>query len=115
MSGNPPSAPCSKPVHDFTGRKLSLDDKKIVLKRLIKDMFYIIRKTVQDLVPKSIMFFMVDHVKKNLKRELLKQMPEIYNHEAARDLLSEAKEIAVGRCEATEMLQVRFSMMKIDF
>lgn len=63
----------------------------------------IVRKTIQDAVPKAIMHFLVNHVKDNLQSELVSQL---YKHEMLEGLLSESEQIALRRKEAAEMLDV---------
>merc|ERR1712020_36170 len=52
-----------------SGRKLSEREKRDceVIERLIKSYFYIVRKSIQDSVPKAIMHFLVSYVKNNLQ------------------------------------------------
>lgn len=71
--------------------------------RLIKSYFYIIRKSIQDAVPKAIMHFLVNYVKDNLQSELV---THLYKSENAEDFLNESDHIAVRRKEAADMLKV---------
>ena len=45
-----------------------------VIERLIKSYFYLVRKMIQDSVPKAIMHFMVNYVKDNLQSELVSSL-----------------------------------------
>ena len=74
-----------------------------VSERLIKSYFYIVRKSIQDKVPKAVMHFLVNHVKDNLQSELVKHL---YRQDHIEDLLSESPEVAQRRKEAAEMLKV---------
>lgn len=72
--------------------------------RLIKSYFYIVRKSIQDSVPKAIMHFLVNFVKDNLQSELV---THLYKSEKAEDLLNESDHVAIRRQEASDMLKVR--------
>ena len=71
--------------------------------RLIKSYFYIVRKSIQDSVPKAIMHFLVNFVKDNLQSELVSSL---YKQDQIQVLLSESEHIGQRRKEAAEMLQV---------
>lgn len=71
--------------------------------RLIKSYFYIVRKSIQDSVPKAIMHFLVNYVKDNLQSELV---THLYKSDHAEALLNESEHIAVRRKEAADMLKV---------
>jgi len=73
-----------------------------VIERLIKSYFYIVRKSIQDCVPKAIMHFLVNYVKDNLQSELVSSL---YKQEEISSLLSESEHIGQRRKEAAEMLQ----------
>lgn len=75
-----------------------------ISERLIKSYFYIVRKSIQDSVPKAIMHFLVNYVKDNLQSELV---THLYKSENAEDFLNESGHIAVRRKEAGDMLKVR--------
>ena len=99
--------------------------------RLIKSYFYIVRKSIQDSVPKAIMHFLVSYVKNNLQSELGMYtcnftefllfinivifrlinfiyflVSSLYKQEEISSLLSESEHIGQRRKEAAEMLQV---------
>lgn len=71
--------------------------------RLIKSYFYIVRKSIQDSVPKAIMHFLVNYVKDNLQSELV---THLYKSDHAEQLLNESDHIAIRRREAADMLKV---------
>lgn len=79
-----------------------------VIERLIKSYFYIIRKNIQDSVPKAIMHFLVNFVKDNVQSELV---THLYKSERAEEYLNESEHIAVRRKEASDMLKVSFIMI----
>ncbi|XP_011150522.1 dynamin-1-like protein isoform X2 [Harpegnathos saltator] len=87
-----------------TSRKLSDREQQDcdVIERLIKSYFYIVRKSIQDSVPKAVMHFLVNYVKDNLQSELV---THLYKSDQAEVLLNESKHIAVRRKEAADMLK----------
>lgn len=119
-ASRPSSAPGSavqSPVHQKKGlnllpevptqtpmRKLSAREQRDcnVIERLIKAYFLIVRKGIQDSVPKAIMHFLVNYVKDNLQSELVSQL---YKKEEISMLLDESEHIAARRKEGHEMLQ----------
>ncbi|XP_078595347.1 dynamin-1-like protein isoform X19 [Branchiostoma floridae x Branchiostoma japonicum] len=85
-------------------RKLSPREQRDceVIERLIKSYFLIVRKNIQDSVPKAIMHFLVNFVKDNLQSELVSQL---YKTDFFSDLLQESDQIGTRRKEAAEMLK----------
>ncbi|XP_030827871.1 dynamin-1-like protein [Strongylocentrotus purpuratus] len=85
-------------------RKLSSREQRDVdvIKRLIQSYFLIVRKNIQDSVPKSIMHFLVNHVQDNLQSELVGQL---YRQKEIDTLLNESEHMAQRRKDAQEMLQ----------
>jgi len=67
----------------------------------------IVRKNIQDSVPKAIMHFLVNFIKDNLQSELVSQL---YKKEEQDTLLEESEHIAQRRKEALEMVQVGSSV-----
>ncbi len=95
-----------QPTLATTTRKLSPREQRDceVIERLIKSYFLIVRKNIQDSVPKAVMHFLVNYIKDNLQSELV---THLYKHEQFKDLLAESEQIAVRRKEAADMLKVR--------
>ncbi|GAB6021468.1 UAA transporter [Chamberlinius hualienensis] len=87
-----------------TSRKLSQREQRDcdVIERLIRSYFLIVRKNVQDSIPKAIMHFLVNYVKDNLQSELV---THLYKHDHFQTLLQESEHVAVRRKEAGEMLK----------
>ncbi|XP_049864889.1 dynamin-1-like protein isoform X9 [Pectinophora gossypiella] len=91
-------------VPSHTSRKLSEREQHDcdVIERLIKSYFYIVRKSIQDSVPKAVMHFLVNYVKDNLQSELV---THLYKSDHAETLLNESEHIAQRRKEAADMLK----------
>ncbi|XP_054005658.1 dynamin-1-like protein isoform X2 [Hylaeus anthracinus] len=87
-----------------TSRKLSDREQRDcnVIERLIKSYFYIVRKSIQDSVPKAVMHFLVNYVKDNLQSELV---THLYKSDHAEVLLNESEHVAIRRKEAADMLK----------
>ncbi|XP_045492569.1 dynamin-1-like protein isoform X4 [Colias croceus] len=73
-----------------------------LVEKLIKSYFYIVRKSIQDSVPKAVMHFLVNYVKDNLQSELV---THLYKSDQAESLLNESEHIAQRRKEAADMLK----------
>ncbi|XP_043192796.1 dynamin-1-like protein [Amphibalanus amphitrite] len=112
-NGAAPSTPAGTPgkpvnllpeVPSQPGRKLSEREQRDceVIERLIKSYFYIVRKSIQDTVPKAIMHFLVNYVKDNVQSELVSKL---YSPSEIDTLLSESPHIAQRRRESAEMLR----------
>lgn len=91
---------CSR---EWDGNNNDNNGNRTSAERLIKSYFYIVRKSIQDKVPKAVMHFLVNHVKDNLQSELVKHL---YRTDEIDTFLSESPEIAQRRKEAAEMLKV---------
>ena len=74
----------------------------VFAERLIKSYFYIVRKSIQDSVPKAVMHFLVNYVKDNLQSQLVSSL---YKQEEISSLLSESEHVGQRRKEAAEMLK----------
>ncbi|XP_029698052.1 dynamin-1-like protein isoform X1 [Takifugu rubripes] len=85
-------------------RKLTAREQRDceVIERLIKSYFLIVRKNIQDSVPKAVMHFLVNHVKDCLQSELVGQL---YKSALLNDLLTESEDMAQRRNEAADMLK----------
>lgn len=93
-----PEVPTQTPTKKLSAREQRDCD---IIERLIKSYFLIVRKNIQDSVPKAIMHFLVNHVQDNLQSELVSQL---YRKEEISQLLEESEHIAARRKEASEML-----------
>jgi hypothetical protein len=71
-----------------------------IIKSLIDSYFSIVRKNYIDMVPKTIMYFLVNHVKDEIQNELVS---ELYRESEVGFLMKEAKDIAVRRMTCLEM------------
>jgi dynamin 1-like protein len=71
-----------------------------VIKYLIDSYFSIVRKNFIDMVPKTIMYFLVNHVRDSLQNELVS---ELYRDAEMGVLLQEAEDIATRRQTCNEM------------
>ncbi|KAG7281284.1 hypothetical protein CRUP_030967 [Coryphaenoides rupestris] len=75
-----------------------------VIQRLIKSYFLIVRKSIQDSVPKAVMHFLVNFVKERLQSELVGQL---YKQSLLVELLVESPDTAQQRSEVAHMLEPR--------
>lgn len=92
------------PINQSSRRLTDKEQKDCdVIERLIKSYFYIVRKSIQDSVPKAVMHFLVNFVKDNVQSELV---THLYKSEKADEFLNESDHISVRRKEASDMLQV---------
>ena len=71
-----------------------------IIKSLIGSYFSIVRKNYIDMVPKTIMYFLVNHVKDELQNELVS---ELYREAEVGHLMKEAEDIALRRKTCVEM------------
>ncbi|XP_071387391.1 dynamin-1-like protein isoform X2 [Centroberyx affinis] len=85
-------------------RKLSTREQRDceVIQRLIKCYFLIVRKIIQDSVPKTVMHFLVNFVKERLQSELVGQL---YKQPLLQELLIESQDTAQQRTEVAQMLE----------
>uniref|UniRef100_A0A7N6B2Q8 Interferon-induced GTP-binding protein Mx n=1 Tax=Anabas testudineus TaxID=64144 RepID=A0A7N6B2Q8_ANATE len=89
-------------------RKLSAREQRDceVIQRLIKCYFLIVRKSIQDSVPKTVMHFLVNFVKEHLQSELVGQL---YKQPLLQELLIESQDTAQQRTEVAQMLEVKLT------
>jgi dynamin 1-like protein len=71
-----------------------------VIKSLIESYFKVVRKNFIDMVPKTIMFFLVNHVKDAMQNELVS---ELYREAEIDVLMKEAEDVAQRRQTCSEM------------
>lgn len=73
-----------------------------LIKNLIVNYFKIVRKNIQDTVPKAIMHFLVNWIKENIQSELVSHL---YREDLFESLLEESPHVASKRKQTAEMLQ----------
>ncbi|KAM8964772.1 dynamin-1-like protein isoform 1-T2 [Sarcophilus harrisii] len=73
-----------------------------IIRRLLQSYFLIVRKNIQDSVPKTVMHFLVNYVKEHLQSELVGQL---YKAQLLEGLLTESENMAQQRNEAASMLK----------
>ncbi len=71
-----------------------------IIKSLIQSYFDIVKKNFTDMVPKTIMHFLVNSFKENLQNELVK---ELYREDIMVDLMRETDDVATRRKACKEM------------
>ncbi|KAL2905895.1 Dynamin-related protein 3A [Bienertia sinuspersici] len=72
-------------------------------KLLVSSYFDIVRKIIEDSVPKAIMHFLVNHTKRELHNVLIRKL---YRENLFEEMLQEPGEVAAKRKHARETLQV---------
>ncbi|XVF48247.1 hypothetical protein PTKIN_Ptkin03bG0174700 [Pterospermum kingtungense] len=75
----------------------------IITKMLVQSYFDIVRKNIQDSVPKAIMHFLVNHTKRNLHNTLIQIL---YRENLFEELLQEPDEFVARRKHLQELLRV---------
>ncbi|KAI9191458.1 hypothetical protein LWI28_008696 [Acer negundo] len=75
----------------------------IVTKLMLRSYHDIVRKNIQDLVPKAIMHFLVNHTKRNLHNTFIRKL---YRENQIEELLEEQEDIAANRKHAHEVFSV---------
>ena len=81
-----------------------------IIKSLVESYFNIVRKNFIDFVPKTIMYFLVNHVKDSMQNELVS---ELYREAEVGTLLQEAEDIATRRQTCVEMKELLSKAMDI--
>jgi len=81
-----------------------------IIKSLIESYFSIVRKNYIDSVPKTIMYFLVNHVKDELQNELVS---ELYREAEIGNLMREADDIAQRRRTCVEMKELLEKALEI--
>ncbi|EOY29297.1 hypothetical protein QUC31_020867 [Theobroma cacao] len=82
----------------------------IITKLLVQSYFDLVRKNIQDLVPKAIMHFLVNHTKRNLHNTFIQIL---YKENLFEELLQEQDEVVARRKHAQEMLRVLRQAVKM--
>jgi len=79
---------------------------------LLKSYYNIVRKNVEDFIPKAIMHFLVNHTKRALHNYLI---TKLYRDDLLEDLLKEPDEITIKRKQIRENLKVLQQAYKVCF
>ena len=74
-----------------------------IIKSLIASYFNIVRKNYIDMVPKTIMFFLVNHSRDAMQNELVKKLYNVDDSEGLADLMKEAEDVERRRKTCMEM------------
>ncbi|KAK9675105.1 Dynamin- GTPase protein [Basidiobolus ranarum] len=74
-----------------------------LIKALITSYFNIVRKSIQDIVPKTIMHLLINCTRENLQNRLIS---ELYKQDAFEDLLVEDENIVAERDKCKTMLEI---------
>ncbi|KAL5785924.1 hypothetical protein ACOSQ2_008316 [Xanthoceras sorbifolium] len=75
----------------------------IVTKLMLQSYHDIVRKNIQDLVPKAIMHYLVNHTKRNLHNTFIRKL---YRENHIEELLEEQEDVDTNRKRALEVLSV---------
>jgi dynamin 1-like protein len=81
-----------------------------IIKSLIESYFTIVRKNFIDFVPKTIMYFLVNHVRDAIQNELVS---ELYRDAEIGTLMEEAEDIAQRRQTCMEMRDLLSKALEI--
>jgi dynamin 1-like protein len=81
-----------------------------IIKSLVDSYFGIVRRNMVDLVPKTIMYFLVNHVRDSLQNELVS---ELYRDADVGNLMQEAEDIASRRQGCQEMKELLMKALDI--
>lgn len=74
-----------------------------IIKLLLRSYYDIVRKNIEDYVPKAIMYFLVNHTKRELHNVLIKKL---YRENLIEEMLQEPDEIATKRKRTRDTLRV---------
>jgi dynamin 1-like protein len=94
-----PQVPPTMKQTDFPVSEREITEVQVI-KSLIESYFRVVRKTFIDMVPKTIMYFLVNHVKDALQNELVS---ELYREQEIMGLMKEAEDVAQKRSTCSEM------------
>ncbi|XP_060216199.1 dynamin-related protein 3A-like isoform X2 [Lycium barbarum] len=83
-----------------------------VTKLLLRSYYDIVRKNIEDSVPKAIMHFLVNHTKRELHNVFIKKL---YRDNLLEEMLQEPDEIALKRKRTRETLRVLQQAFKVQY
>ncbi|KAJ1270586.1 hypothetical protein BS78_06G063700 [Paspalum vaginatum] len=74
-----------------------------IVKLLIKSYYDIVRKSIEDAIPKAVMHFLVNHTKRDLHNFLIRKL---YRENLLNELMRETDEVLIRRQRIQEMLEI---------
>ncbi|XP_021318600.1 dynamin-related protein 3A isoform X2 [Sorghum bicolor] len=74
-----------------------------IVKELIKSYYDIVRKSIEDAIPKAVMHFLVNHTKRDLHNFLIRKL---YRENLLNELMRETDEVLIRRQRIQEMLEI---------
>jgi dynamin 1-like protein len=74
-----------------------------IVKLLIKSYYDIVRKSIEDAIPKAVMHFLVNHTKRDLHNFLIRKL---YRENLLNELMRETDEVLIRRQHIQETLEV---------
>ncbi|CAI9104133.1 OLC1v1002754C1 [Oldenlandia corymbosa var. corymbosa] len=83
-----------------------------VIKLLLRSYYDIVRRNIEDAIPKAIMHFLVNHTKRELHNVFIRKL---YRDNIFEELLQEPDEIAFKRKRARETLRVLQQAFRVSF
>uniref|UniRef100_A0A0A9E204 GED domain-containing protein n=1 Tax=Arundo donax TaxID=35708 RepID=A0A0A9E204_ARUDO len=89
-----------KPSEDQTEQDAT---EVAIVKLLIKSYYDIVRKSIEDAIPKAVMHFLVNHTKRDLHNFLIRKL---YRENLLNELMRETDEVLIRRQRIQEMLEV---------
>ena len=104
-----PQVPPTMKQTDFPATDREITEMQVI-KSLIESYFRVVRKTFIDMVPKTIMYFLVNHVKDAIQNELVS---ELYRENEIMGLMKEADDVAQKRSTCTEMKDLLTKALEI--
>jgi len=81
-----------------------------VIKTLISSYFAIVKKNIQDSVPKAIMYSLVNYSKQEVQSELVKNL---YKEQLFENLLKEADDVSQKRAACSDLLLIMRRALEI--
>ena len=104
-------SPKKNTILSSKGGKMDREDMETaIIKSLLDSYFQIVRKNYIDMVPKTIMYFLVNHVKHSMQNELVSQL---YGNTDLQHLMKEADDVAIRRKTCTEMKDLLTKALEI--
>ncbi|XP_059461572.1 dynamin-related protein 3A-like isoform X3 [Corylus avellana] len=112
MEQKPSTIQLSEPPSTLRPLEVTEHDEVIIIatKLLLRSYYDIVRKNIQDLVPKAIMHFLVNHTKRNLHSAFIKKL---YRENLFEELFQEPDEVVVKRKQTHQLYDVLQNAIQI--